>query len=161
MKPSLFTVHQNGPGRLSTMARPRGGDWLDDEMSMLAVVGVDVLVSALTDDELRDLDLTREPDAARRAGLGFVSIPIQDRTVPDHTRALPPLKRLADQLCQGAHVVVHCRFGIGRASLLAVGLLVLTGVPGDAAWSALERARGLPVPDTPEQRAWPFGLVRG
>ncbi|GGM59052.1 hypothetical protein ACFFX1_41745 [Dactylosporangium sucinum] len=57
------------------------------------------------------------------------------------------------------HVVAHCRIGIGRASLLAAGILALTGVPPERAWPLIERARGLPVPDTPEQRAWPAELL--
>ena len=45
-------MRRSGPGRLSTMARPRGGDWLADEMAALRRRGVDVLVCALTDPEL-------------------------------------------------------------------------------------------------------------
>ncbi|MFF3286479.1 hypothetical protein [Streptomyces sp. NPDC003023] len=48
MRPALFTVDLPGPGRLSTMARPRGNDWLEDEMIALNDYGTDVLVSALT-----------------------------------------------------------------------------------------------------------------
>ncbi len=44
--PDLFTIHRSGPGTLSTMAWPLGGDWLDDEISALASADVRVLVSA-------------------------------------------------------------------------------------------------------------------
>jgi hypothetical protein len=40
MRPELFTIRRTGPGRLSTMARPRGGDWLEDEMTGLSAAGV-------------------------------------------------------------------------------------------------------------------------
>jgi hypothetical protein len=83
MRPALFTIDRPGPGRLSTMAKPRGGDWLNHEMVGLRNYGVDILVSALTTSELRDVDLTDEPQAALNAGLAFVSIPIPDRGVPD------------------------------------------------------------------------------
>ncbi|MFC8452806.1 tyrosine protein phosphatase [Kitasatospora sp. NPDC057223] len=160
MRPSLFTVDLPGPGRLSTMARPRGGDWLRDEMAALAGAGVDILVCTLTAPELGELDLADEAREARTAGLRFVPIPIPipDRTVPELAAILPVLRELAACLHDGAHVVTHCRAGIGRSSLLAAALLILGGTDADLAWSAIGRARGLAVPDTVEQRAWTAGL---
>lgn len=140
------------------MARPRGNDWLDDEMTALKNQGVDVLVSAITGPELDELGLADEPRTAAAAGLQFVAIPIPDRTVPDLATILPTLRRLAVRLHEGAHIVTHCRAGIGRSSLLAAALLILSGVDPDTAWSQIERARGLTVPDTAEQREWTMEL---
>ncbi|MEU8924323.1 tyrosine protein phosphatase [Kitasatospora sp. NPDC048545] len=158
--PALFTVDLPGPGRLSTMARPRGNDWLEDEMAALRNCGVDVLVCALTRPELDELGLTDEPRIAAAAGLRFVAIPIPDRTVPDRTAILPTLHGLAERLRDGAHVVTHCRAGTGRSSLLAAALLILNGVDPDTAWDRIERARGLAVPDTAEQREWTVDLFK-
>ncbi|MET7397899.1 tyrosine protein phosphatase [Dactylosporangium sp. NPDC005572] len=159
MRPTLFTVDIPGPGRLSTMAKPRAGDWLADELTSLRTAGVDVLVCALTPAELHEVGLAGEPHAARAAGLEYVSIPIPDREVPDPSAVLPVLRGLAGRVREGAHVVTHCRIGIGRASLLAAGILALNGVPPEQAWPLLERARGLTVPDTQAQRAWPAELA--
>ncbi|WP_238008399.1 tyrosine protein phosphatase [Dactylosporangium sp. AC04546] len=159
MRPTLFTVDMTGPGRLSTMAKPRAGDWLTDELTALRAAGVDVLVCALTQAELHEVGLADEPHAVRAAGLEYVSIPIPDREVPDPAAVLPVLRRLAGRVREGAHVVTHCRIGIGRASLLAAGILTLCGVPPEEAWARIERARGLAVPDTAAQRAWPTELV--
>jgi protein-tyrosine phosphatase len=158
MRPALFTVDLPGPGKLSTMARPRGLDWLEDEMNALSTAGVDVLVCALTQGELDELGLSAEARAATAAGLRFVAIPIPDRAVPDPATVLPTLRGLAGQLRQGAHIVTHCRFGIGRASLLAAALLILNGVDPDTAWNRLAQARGLCVPDTTAQRQWTVDL---
>ncbi|MGA5817555.1 tyrosine protein phosphatase [Kitasatospora sp. NPDC094028] len=158
MRPALFTIDLPGPGRVSTMARPRGRDWLEDEMAALSGHGVDILVCALTDPELDELGLTGEPQAAAAAGLRFVAIPIPDRTVPDRAAILPTLHGLAEQLRSGAHIVTHCRAGIGRSSLLAAALLILNGADPDTAWARIERARGLAVPDTAEQRQWTLEL---
>ncbi|MFF3002862.1 tyrosine protein phosphatase [Kitasatospora sp. NPDC057940] len=160
MRPALFTVDLPGPGRLSTMARPRGNDWLEDEMGVLKDCGVDVLVCALTEPELDDLGLAGEPRTAAAVGLQFVAIPIPDRAVPDLTMILPTLHRLAEQLHEGAHVVTHCRAGIGRSSLLAAALLILNGIDPDTAWNQIEEARGLAVPDTAEQRGWTMELLK-
>jgi predicted protein tyrosine phosphatase len=161
MRPPLFTVDLPGLGPLSTMAKPRGHDWLEDEMHALRRAGVDVLVCALTPPESEELGLAGEVQAAAAAGLRFVAVPIPDRTVPDAAAVLPVLRDLAGRSRAGAHVVTHCRFGIGRASLLAAAVLVLNGVDPETAWRRLEEARGLAVPDTPEQRRWAVGLTGG
>ncbi|MFD9869438.1 tyrosine protein phosphatase [Streptomyces niveus] len=160
MRPSLFTIDLPGPGQLSTMAKPRGMDWLADEMNALSTAGVDILVCALTRPELEELGLAAEEQTAANSGLQFVAIPTPDRTVPDLATVLPTLRNLAERLREGAHVVTHCRFGIGRASLLAAALLLLNGVDPETAWSKLQQARGLAVPDTAEQREWTLELLK-
>jgi hypothetical protein len=52
------------------MARPRGNDWLSDEMDGLREAGTDVLVSMLTPDEVTGLDLQGAAKAAAAAGRG-------------------------------------------------------------------------------------------
>lgn len=123
MRPTLYRIDTPGPGSLATMAKPRGDDWLDDEMAALVEAGVDVLVCAMPAAERAEVGLGGEPAAARAAGLTFVAIPIPDLTVPDHDSIRPALDELADRFRVGASIVTHCRFGIGRASPLAAGLL--------------------------------------
>lgn len=45
MRAEIYTIGDLARGRLSIMARPRGGDWLADEMQSLRDAGVDALVS--------------------------------------------------------------------------------------------------------------------
>lgn len=154
MRPTTFTLDRPGPGRLSTMARPRGGEELARELATLSRAGVDVLVCLLTDDELVELGLEGEADAARDAGLELIRMPVPDLTVPPVGQALALARRLAGRLARGAEVVVHCRAGVGRSSVLAAAVLVCEGVPEEQAWALITMARGLQVPDTEEQRAY-------
>jgi protein-tyrosine phosphatase len=160
MKPTLFQIPRPGPGQLATMARPRGGEWLTDELRALRHAGVDVLVCALTDPELLELDLTDEQAASHAAALEFIAIPIHDRGVPTLAAAQPILDLLGEHLAAGHHVVIHCRNGIGRSSLLAAALLLREGLTPVQAWERISTARGLPVPDTDQQRAWLDQLAR-
>jgi protein-tyrosine phosphatase len=157
MRSPLYVVDTPVAGRLATMAHPRGGDWLEDECAGLAEAGVDLLVSALTDDELKELSLTREADAVHAAGLRFVRYPIPDVTLPP---SMPEELRLSAELAaqveDGKFVVTHCRAGIGRSSMLAGAVLVRLGVSPDEAWARIRQARGLPVPDNYEQERWLF-----
>ena len=160
MESALYTVRYEAAGSLSTMAKPRGNDWLDDEMRSLREAGVDVLVCALTSEEREVVGLSDEPEAAQRAGLAFHAVPIRDRGVPDPTSVMPLLRDLADQLRDGRHIVTHCRFGIGRSSLLAAAILVLDGLRPARAWQLISTARGYDVPDTRRQRLWIDDLYR-
>jgi protein-tyrosine phosphatase len=150
---TIYTVRRDRPGQLSTMARP-DGDRLAEGMAGLRRRGVDVLVCLLPADELADLELTGEGDAARAAGLEFVWIPEPDLGTPDPDEIAPAVAGLVAALDDGRHVVTHCRFGIGRSSLLAATLMVETGCEPDDAWALISAARGHRVPDSPSQVTW-------
>ena len=153
MLPPLFAIERNGPGRLHTMVHPRG-DWLPDEMRGLAAAEIGVLVSMLTDDEAAGLGLAGEGAAAAGAGTTFWRLPAPDRRVPDRAATLTMASAIKGALHQGAGVAVHCRFGIGRSSTVAAAVLILEGLSPAAACDRIAAARGLPVPDTPAQRAF-------
>lgn len=157
MRATLFLIDAPAPGRLATMAHPRGGDWLVYEMAALREAGVDLLVSALCEDEDARLELAAEADAARAAGLEFVSFPIVDRDVPAEELAGQVgslADRLTDVVRAGRFVVTHCWAGIGRSSILAGTVLIRLGLTPEEAWRRIRAARGLPVPDNPIQEAW-------
>ncbi|HEX4610520.1 MAG TPA: hypothetical protein VH092_20190 [Urbifossiella sp.] len=142
-------------GRLGVMPRPRGGDWLDDEVRALCEQGVNVLASLVTTEEAEELDLSGEASACATAGIQFVNHPVPDRGLPTSASAFRETAQvLAAELEKGETVAVHCRQGVGRASMLAVGVLAVLGVPVPEAFDRVTAARGRPVPDTPEQRAW-------
>ena len=151
----LYSIQDLPAGQISIMARPRGGDWLLDEVKSLREAGVDVLVSLLTPEEVRELDLGEEAEYCSREGIIFFTLPIQDRGVPPFSeRTFNFLEQLSKHLSEGKHVTLHCRQGLGRAALIAASLLVLAGHSPDQAFDLLSKARGYAVPETEEQRAW-------
>lgn len=150
----IYTVARDLPGTLSTMPAPAGGVELTDSVADLAEDGVDVVVSLLPPHQAAALELEDEESAATRAGLTFRSFPIADFGVPERAPAEEFLRTLSQDLDQGEHVAVHCWAGVGRSSLIAAALLVRRGTAPDAAWARIAEARGVPVPETDEQRAW-------
>ncbi len=82
MRAELYEIALDRPGRLSIMARPRGGDWLSDEIQAWRDATVDVVVSLPTNDEWEELDLRDEALLCEQQGLVFISYPIQDRQAP-------------------------------------------------------------------------------
>ena len=161
MRAELFTVASRGPGKLSTMARPRGGEWLRDEMAALHEAGAEILVSMLAPSEAQELGLAGEAEAAEAAGISFTALPVPDRGTPAVAAFCALARRLADELGSGKHIVVHCRMGIGRSSMLAVAVLMARGSREDEAWVAVGKARGLDVPDTPQQKRWVHNAMDG
>jgi len=155
MRADVYWIPGPWPGRLAIVPRPRGGDWLADEIRSWRAAGIDVVTSLLTPAEVAELELQEEEILSRMAGLEPVSFPIPDYGVPSSRRDLTEvIHHLETALAAGKNVAVHCRQGIGRSSVLAASLLVSAGIDPDEAFRRIEKARGRPVPDTPEQRAW-------
>lgn len=143
------------PGRLAISARPRGGDWLDEELASWRKSGVDEVVSLLTPEEVESLELQNEAAHSWDAGMQFRSFPIIDRWVPaSKSDALRLIEDLDRDLAAGKNVSIHCRQGIGRAGLIAASLLVARGARLADALERISLARGVSVPETAEQRAW-------
>jgi protein-tyrosine phosphatase len=141
--------------RLAITPRPRGHDWLRDDLSILRSAGVDVVVSALTSEENEDLGLREEGRFCADTGLHFLSFPIEDRSVPvSCTEFVALLDSITDYLRKGNGVAVHCRAGIGRSSVIVASVLIRGGLTIDSAFRVIEEGRGCTVPDTPEQRQW-------
>ena len=155
MKTEIYWIQTAGPGKLAVMPRPRGGDWLVEEIWSLKQEGVDILVSMLTSEEETMLGLESEGRLARAEGLEYISHPIPDRDIPASPKDTWKLARsLADRFGEGKRIAVHCRMGIGRSPLLLACILVSRGVAPVDAWTAIAGARGCDVPDTFEQWAW-------
>src|SRR5687768_10054702 len=113
----VFLVDTGQSGRLAVALRPRGRDWLEDELRGLVRSRFTILVSMLTAEEERELDIVDEARTAVRVGLVFLRVPVLDRETPRLADAIPVIQQLADAVRAGADVAVHCRQGIGRSSL--------------------------------------------
>ena len=155
IKPDVYWIKGPWPGRLAILARPRGADWLEDEVEAWKEIGVDTVVSLLTRSEEVELSLTEESDLVRRSGLTFINFPIPDYSVPRSQGATRQIvDELGNQLSLGNNVGIHCRQGIGRSSLVAACILVAVGESSGNAFKQIESARGVSVPDTTEQKKW-------
>lgn len=85
----VFWIPTPAPGRVGIMARPRGHDWLEDEIAGLARQDVSALISLLTPAEQHELGLTEEGAICARQQIAYLSLPIGDRQTQRSTR--PPL----------------------------------------------------------------------
>jgi protein-tyrosine phosphatase len=143
--------------KIATMPRPRGGEWLEDEIISLKNEGVDVLVSMLEDHEISRFELELEKEICRRNHITYLNFPILDRNLPESFEDVYKfVQKLSKYSEVNKKIAFHCFAGIGRSSLIACCLLVLQGMDVDDAFLQISQARGFPVPDTQEQLEWVY-----
>jgi protein-tyrosine phosphatase len=142
-------------GASAITSRPRGGDWLSDDIQRLAEEGVQILVSPLTVEEELELQLENEAAICLGKGIEFRAIPIPDLGVPPGSAAfINVVGQLAPAVRTGKSVAVHCRQSVGRSGLLAAAVAVALGESLEAAFDAVSAARGVRIPETSEQEHW-------
>ncbi len=155
MLAEIYWIEGATEAKIAIMPRPRGGDWLPDEIKSLRDQGVDVLVSLLTPDEVQELDLSDEPQLCGEYDIDYHSFPIPDRQPP---RSWIEIDQFMDKLYTeseaGKGIAVHCRMGLGRSAIITAALLIRGGTSADSALACIAEARGQRVPDTDEQVAW-------
>jgi len=155
MPTRVYWIEGPWKGRLAIVPRPRGGDWLDDEVSRWREVGIDVVVSFLTPPEEAEFALESEGEVCKAHGIRFVSFPIPDQEVPVSKQAASGLLHdLQRALVEGKTVAVHCRQSVGRSATIAAALLVVAGKEPRIAFEKIGEARGCRVPETAEQERW-------
>jgi protein-tyrosine phosphatase len=153
MPKELYWLDESWPGKLAIAPRPRGGEWLEDDIAGWKRAGVNAVLSLLTPGEEKDLGLRDEDGEVRKQGMEFTSFPIPDLQIPrSEAKWAEVLEKVTRSLSSGKNVLVHCRQGIGRSGLVAACLLVKKGMSPGAAVESVSAARGLSVPETPEQR---------
>lgn len=141
--------------KLGIMARPRGGDWLDDEITNIKKQHVGLLVSLLDKEEIYELELQQQETICNANGIEYINFPITDRDIPKtNTPTDSLINYLIMKLTSGISVVIHCRMGIGRSSIVAACILLHTGQKVDTIINNISRVRGLKVPDTDKQLQW-------
>ncbi|MCE5229420.1 dual specificity protein phosphatase family protein [bacterium] len=155
MEQNLFWIPGPWKGKLAVAARPRGGDWLADELDCWKKNAINFVVSLLESSEVREFELQDEEAVAKKSGMQFVNFPIPDYGVPpSRSRFCELVATIYNALANGDRVVVHCRQGIGRSGLIAAALFMLAGETPENAIDLVSRHRGMMIPETPEQRKW-------
>jgi len=152
------------PGKYQPVAST--GSWdrqLDVDLQALVDMGVNRLISLITEEDMTMLRVENLGEEARRFGLAWDHLPLPDTTAPTDAwmdRGLPVLQHIIAGIPEGEVVVVHCMGGLSRAGTFASMYLWLRGM--DMA-EAIQRVREERSPHAinPRQRAFLFQLANG
>ena len=143
------------------MPRPRGDDWLEDEIRRFELNGVNAIVSLLESQEIAELGLKNEETLCQRYGIKFINYPIPDRGLPKDQQTVNQLTDgLRNRIDQGQRIVIHCRMGIGRSSMIAAAVLIKDKMKANEIFDKISQIRELRVPDTEDQIDWLRGFER-
>ena len=152
----IYWIYQfDNSAKIGIMGRPRGNDWLEDEINHLKNNGVDVLVSLLEKGEIDELGLKYEEKYCIAKNITYINFPIKDRDIPQDKNLLDKfIATIVLKINEGKSVVIHCRMGIGRASIITSSILLQYNFTVNEIIDKITSIRGLKVPDTDEQVAW-------
>jgi protein-tyrosine phosphatase len=156
MYTKIYWIHQFDNGaQLGIMPRPRGDDWLEEEIVKLKKQNIGVWVSLMEPHEASELGLRNQASLCHRHNLEFINFPIVDRGIPEKGNKVDQLiNQLSLKILGGETVVIHCRMGIGRSSIIAASILLQYGFKTEQILQKITSARGLKVPDTEQQVQW-------
>lgn len=151
MKTRIFWIEEN----LGIMSRPLGGDDLQEEIIHWKKLGINTIISFLTDEENEELDLEYERMDCRREGFEFIKFPIEDGNVPDsYLKTKELVTYLAEKMRKNHKILLHSRGGIGRTSMIAASILAKNGLRIKDAFEFITKIRGIKVPDSDAQKNW-------
>lgn len=154
---NIYWINEDkiGNNKLGMMARPRGNDWLDNEIKSLKKREVDCFVSLLEKSEQWELELQEEKEICKKWEIEFINFPIKDVNTPDNEKEFMLLAdNLTNKISQNKKIVIHCRMGIGRTSILIAAIMIKLGYKGTGIFELIGEYRKLKVPDTKEQKDW-------
>ncbi len=157
MSTKIYWIHTfDNSARIGIMARPCGNDWLEEEIVSLKNNKVEILVSLLERDEIYDLKLEHEAELCRIQNIDFINFPIPDRDIPKQDNKIEQfINFLNGKLNSGLSVVIHCRMGIGRSSIIAAAVLLnYKKLSAGDIMLNISKIRGVKVPDTEKQLEW-------
>jgi len=94
------------------------------DFEALRSLAITAILSLQTSDDHRDRGVGWEEEAARAAGLDFLSIPVTDFDSANLRHKLPECVKALDQMLKAGHsVYVHCTAGVSRSPTVVVAYL--------------------------------------
>ena len=148
-RPHEVDIIQMGPGKMGMCISPGRikGRWnreLDADIQRIKNdFNADILVTLLTEGDMRDIRAPDLLETARACGLECIHFPIRDKFIPSSMVTFVEfIVRLAQLALQGKTLIVHCNGGKGRTGLVvACTYIVLYRSTVDEAIAVIRQAR--------------------
>ena len=116
---------------------------MDDDIKRLKEeYKTDVLVSLVTNKELKQMGIRGIFDTAAENDISSIRFPIKDFSIPKNLESVKVLvEEILSELRAGRNVVIHCWGGFGRTGMIAACVLVEFGYNAEDAMWLIRNAR--------------------
>ena len=159
MYTDLYKIKLKESGSLSISARPRGYEWLENEIIAWRKAGITHVLSLLEKKESLNLGLRDEAFFSHEAKMRFTNFCIPDMQIPNDLNSFIDLAlNLSHEIQSSEWIHIHCRAGIGRSGLMASTILFFLGYEPQEAIDSISKCRKLEIPDTEEQKLFVLNL---
>lgn len=119
-------------------------DRIENDLQCISNWGAKVIVTVLDVQELSVLGVSALPARIVARNIVWLHLPMGNNLLPEEKfeeKWQLVRVKLLEFLQQGERILVHCKEGIGRSALVAVRLLIESGIDADSAISAVRKAR--------------------
>jgi len=115
---------------------------LDTDIQVLLNLGVEVVVTLMTQAELQKMKLTHLPEVIKQANMESIYFSITDKWLPDSVdEFIKIVYAVIEQIKLGKKIAVHCNGGKGRTGLLVVACLIQLGMTQTDATNKIRKVR--------------------
>jgi protein-tyrosine phosphatase len=111
-----------------------------------------VLISLLENREAKFLKLEDESEEAKKVYSEFIHFPIPDMGIPVYKVFVTFIDLMFFKTQHSKKIIIHCKHGIGRSGLIALGLMVKDGNDLIESIKTISKIRGYDIPQSRSQR---------
>jgi protein-tyrosine phosphatase len=111
-----------------------------------------VLISLLENREAKFLKLENESEEAKKVYSEFIHFPIPDMGIPVYKDFVNFIDLMFFKTQHSKKIIIHCKHGIGRSGLIALGLMVNDGNDLIESIKTISKIRGYDIPQSRSQR---------
>ena len=105
---------------------------LIDSLMELQNAGATVVITLMTEPEMRINSVARLPEICEQLGLTWLHVPVEDEGAPNNeftARWQQAAPQVHQRLDNNENIVIHCKGGSGRTGVLAAQILMERGAP--------------------------------
>ena len=154
MLTQIYKIHGLCNNKFAIMSHPMGGESLSKNIENIKHQGYEVVISMLTHEEQKELDMLNEGEICKRNNMLFINFPIRDEVADSDEDTIKFINDLELLQKLKSKIIFHCRGGVGRSSMILSLLASRLGVAPNVSFDLISKSRGELAPENDIQKQW-------